>query len=108
MKIAHSATLNVYTLFKLSAVQSVLKRRPIEINGTVIEVDIYEAEPSFDKSVCSSSVVEVTGIEMDNVKMLTELLELYFEDEESSGGDTVVDIKVLDKMALVTFESVEG
>lgn len=58
-------------------------------------------------SVCSKSTVEVTGIQMDD--SVKDLLELYFDDEESSGGEDVTDITIMeDGKALVTFASADG
>jgi hypothetical protein len=86
----------------------VLQRRPIEIAGTVLEIDSVGSEPSFNFSICSSPTIEVTGFQTGDSQM-AELLELYFEDEESSGGDPTANITVYDDgKALVTFESIEG
>lgn len=58
-------------------------------------------------SVCSKCTIEVTGIQMDD--SARELLELYFDDEESSGGEDVTDIRIMeDGKALVTFASADG
>ncbi|XP_060588512.1 up-regulator of cell proliferation-like [Ruditapes philippinarum] len=100
----HSA---VIQFENVDTVQSVLQRRPIEIAGTVLEIDSSESEPSFSFSLCSSPTIEVTGFQTGDSQM-AELLELYFEDEESSGGDTIANITIDDDgKALVTFESIK-
>ncbi|XP_060588540.1 interferon-induced very large GTPase 1-like [Ruditapes philippinarum] len=100
----HSA---VIQFENVDTVQSVLQRRPIKIAGAVLDIDSFGSEPSFNFSICSSPTIEVTGFQTGDSQM-TEFLELYFEDEESSGGDTIANITVDDDgKALVTFESIE-
>lgn len=76
----------------------VLMKRPIKIADCEVGVEAVK------RSQCT---VEVQGFPM--IDSIQELLELYFEDEESSGGDTIVEFKLIaDGKALVTYETEEG
>ncbi|XP_053373896.1 uncharacterized protein LOC123531378 isoform X2 [Mercenaria mercenaria] len=81
---------SAFIQFEQSAtVQSVLQKRPIVLSGKVVEIDVVTADASFQSVLCTSSTVEVSGFQVD--ESAKELLEYYFEDEDSSVAQRVVD-----------------
>ena len=89
--------------FYYTAVEVVLSKRPITMAKVTLEVETYEA-PSVVSPQC---VVQVSGIPKS---VSRDFLELYFENNKKSGGDTLVDLKYDDEggEAFLTYETDEG
>ena len=82
----------------------VLSKRPIKINGVTVEVEKYVAVPDEELPQCT---VRVSGLPKS---CSHEFLQLYFESQKKSGGDTLTEIEYHegDEVAYLTFETEEG
>jgi hypothetical protein len=88
-----------------TAVDVVMSKCPLKMMGQKIEISKYEPHPPV--LLCT---IEVTGpCSVVNESHL-EMLEMYFENKNRSGGGDIVDIEFdrVNKMVLVTFDSEEG
>ena len=89
-----------YVLFP--AVDTVLGKLPVTMDGHNLEVEVYSPVQEEPVPLCT---VEVRG---PSDVIASEMLEMYFESERRSGGGEVTVVEKEGTVAYLTFVSEEG
>ena len=89
-------------MFLFPAVDTVLNKVPIKMDGHILDIEMYNPLPEEPLPLCT---IEVRG-PSDTIN--SEMLELYFDNERRSGGGEITDIDRQENVAYVTFASEEG